>query len=118
MNLRKAGQTGVRCPQPPKPKILYVWSPVLKVGECRKLLILPDEGPPDLGRCPRKEKDGLSPKRGSDADVKDWGSADEAVVAVKLPANDKVGTSLRVKLVVSDRSRRRRVEHVNVERNH
>ena len=43
--------------------------------------ILPDEWPSDLGRC---NYDTLSPKQNRDVAAMDRGSADDAVVVVKL----------------------------------
>jgi len=82
----------------------------VKAGEYWKLTILPGEWPSDLGRC---NYDTLSPKRSSDAVVKDRGSADEAVVVVKPLADESVETRLRLKLAVSGRTPRRRAEHVS-----
>lgn len=75
---------------------------VLKVGEQRKISILPEEGPPDLGRSSRKDKNGLSPKLQQRCWVMDRGSKDFIVVIVKLLADENMVTYLRVKLRESD----------------
>ena len=49
------------------------------------MIILPSEGPSALGRC---NCDTLSPKRNSNVDVMNRGSADEAVVIVKFGADE------------------------------
>ena len=51
----------------------------------------------------RNNCDSLSPKRGSDADVMNRGSADEAVVVVKLDADEFMVTWMRGKHRESDR---------------
>ena len=65
------------------------------------MTILPSEGPSALGRC---NCDTLSPKRGSNADVMNRGSADEAVVIVKFGADEFMVTWRRVKHRISDRT--------------
>jgi hypothetical protein len=55
---------------------------------------LPGERPPNLGRC---NCDTLSPKRDGDMPVMDRGSTDEAVVTVKLDADDSVVMQMRAK---------------------
>jgi hypothetical protein len=62
--------------------------------------ILPSEGPSALGRC---NCDTLSPKRNSNVDVMNRGSADEAVVIVKFGADEFMVTWRRVKHRISDR---------------
>lgn len=90
-----------RCPRPPKPHYL----PVPRNGiEGRwaktEATTLPGERPPNLGRC---NCDTLSPKRDGDMPVMDRGSTDEAVVTVKLDADDAVAMQLRVKHPASGR---------------
>jgi len=58
------------------------------------LTTLPSEGPSALGRC---NCDTLSPKHSSNAVVMIRGPADEAVVVVKLGADDFMVTWKRVK---------------------
>ena len=48
------------------------------------MTVLPSEGPSALGRC---NCDNLIPKRNSNVDVMNRGSADEAVVIVKFGAD-------------------------------
>jgi len=62
--------------------------------------ILPSEGPSALGRC---NCDTLSPKRNSNVDVMNRGSADEAVVIVKFGADEFMATWRRIKHRISDR---------------
>ena len=64
------------------------------------MAILPSEEPSDLGRC---NCDALSPKRNSNVDVMNRGSADEAVVIVKFDADEFMVTWRRVKHRISDR---------------
>ena len=64
------------------------------------MIILPSEGPSALGRC---NCDTLSPKRNSNVDVMNRGSADEAVVIVKFGADEFMVTWRRVKHRISDR---------------
>ena len=64
------------------------------------MTILPSEGLSALGRC---NCDTLSPKRGSNAEVMNRGSADEAVVVVKFGADEFMVTWMRVKHRASDR---------------
>ena len=64
------------------------------------MIILPSEGPSALGRC---NCDTLSPKRNSNVDVMNRGSADEAVVIVKFDADEFMVTWRRVKHRISDR---------------
>ena len=64
------------------------------------MTILPSEGPSVLGRC---NCDTLSPKRNSNVDVMNRGSADEAVVIVKFGADEFMVTWRRVKHRISDR---------------
>lgn len=64
------------------------------------MTILPSEGPSALGRC---NCDTLSPKRNSNVDVMNRGSADEAVVIVKFGADEFMVTWRRVKHRISDR---------------
>ena len=73
---------------------------MLKVGGSRKGTTLPSEGPSDLGRC---NCDTLSPKHSSNAGVMNRGSADEAVVIVKVDANELLVTEGRIKHQNSDR---------------
>jgi hypothetical protein len=61
--------------------------------------ILPSEGPSGLGRC---NCDTLSPKRSSNVDVMNRGSADEAVVIVKFGAKESMVTWRRIKHRISD----------------
>jgi hypothetical protein len=63
--------------------------------------ILPSEGPSALGRC---NCDTLSPKRSSNAGVMNRGSTDEAVVIVKVGADEFMVTWRRVKHRTSDRT--------------
>jgi hypothetical protein len=65
------------------------------------VIILPSEGPSALGRC---NCDTLSPKRNSNVDVMNRGSADEAVVIVKFGADEFMVTWRRVKYRISDRT--------------
>ena len=65
------------------------------------MIILPSEGPSALGRC---NCDTLSPKRNSNVDVMNRGSADEAVVIVKFGADEFMVTWRRVKHRISDRT--------------
>ena len=65
------------------------------------MTILPSEGPSALGRC---NCDTLSPKRNSNVDVMNRGSADEAVVIVKFGADEFTVTWRRVKHRISDRT--------------
>ena len=65
------------------------------------MTILPSEGPSALGRC---NCDTLSPKRSSNADVMNRGSADEAIVIVKFGAGDFMVTWMRVKHRISNRT--------------
>jgi len=65
------------------------------------VIILPSEGPSALGRC---NCDTLSPKRNSNVDVMNRGSADEAVVIVKFGADEFMVTWRRVKHRISDRT--------------
>ena len=65
------------------------------------MIILPSEGPSALGRC---NCDTLSPKRNSNVDVMNRGSADEAVVIVKFDADEFMVTRRRVKHRSSDRT--------------
>jgi hypothetical protein len=58
------------------------------------LTILPSEGPSDLGRS---NCDSLSPKRDSNVDVMNRGSSDEAIVIVKITAEEDMVTCVRVK---------------------
>jgi hypothetical protein len=80
----------MRCPRPPKSDILTVtcWCIEGRWTEI-KLTILPSEGPSASGRC---NCDTLSPKRSSNADVMNRGSADEAVVIVKFDADEVMVT--------------------------
>ncbi len=64
------------------------------------MTILPSEGPSALGRC---NCDTLSPKRNSNVDVMNRGSADEAVVIVKFGADEFMVTWRRVKHRISNR---------------
>ena len=64
------------------------------------MIILPSEGQSALGRC---NCDTLSPKRNSNVDVMNRGSADEAVVIVKFDADEFMVTWRRVKHRISDR---------------
>ena len=65
------------------------------------MTILPSEGPSALGRC---NCDTLSPKRNSNVDVMNRGSADEAVVTVKFDADEFMVTWRRVKHRIRDRT--------------
>ena len=65
------------------------------------MIILPSEGPSALGRC---NCDTLSPKRNSNVDVMNRGSADEAVVIVKFGAYEFMVTWRRTKHRISDRT--------------
>lgn len=62
-------------------------------------MILPSEGPSVSGRC---NYDALSPKRSSNVIVMNGWSADEAVVLVKLNADEGMVTCPRVKRTASD----------------
>ncbi len=64
------------------------------------MTILPSEGPSALGRC---NYDTLSPKRCSNVDVMNRGSADEAVVIVKFGADEFMVTWRRIKHRASGR---------------
>ncbi len=61
---------------------------------------LPSEGPSGLGRC---NYDTLSPKRGSNVNVMNRGSSDEAIVIVKFGAVEFMVTWVRVKHRTRDR---------------
>jgi len=64
-------------------------------------VILPGEGPSARRAC--CNCDSLCPKRNRNVVVMDRGSTDEAVVGVKLVADEDDVTYLRVKLPESDR---------------
>lgn len=91
------------CRCPAKSKTSRIPFGVKKVGGQRRRSILPGEEPPDLGRCPRKDMDGLSPKRSNDVAAMDRGFSDEAIVVVKPVADENTVTYLRIKLQESDR---------------
>ena len=65
------------------------------------MIILSSEGPSVLGRC---NCDTLSPKRNSNVDVMNRGSAVETVVIVKFDADEFMVTWRRVKHRISDRT--------------
>ena len=64
------------------------------------MTILPSEEPSASGRS---NCDSLSPKRYSNVDVMNRGFSDEAIVIVKLGANDSMVTWMRIKHQISDR---------------
>ena len=63
-------------------------------------MTLPGDNPLILGRC---NCDTLSPKRHRDVSVMEQGVSDEAIVVVKLLADEDAVTYLRVKPEVSNR---------------